>query len=116
MGSIGKLVKGVFGGGSAAFENKAGLSQTKLDELLALFRPLHELNTDLHDRLLRYVLDGVEDDAALEQLAGLTKAAHALELLCATQYGMPRLEKNWATFLNPIEPVDPRFYLRLGKV
>src|SRR5262249_61770213 len=35
---------------------------------------------------------------------------------CATQYGMSHVEKRWASFLNPIEPVDPGFYLRLGKV
>src|SRR5262245_2509100 len=50
MGSIGKLVKGILGSGSAAFENKVGLSQAKLDDLLALLKPLDDLGTDLCDR------------------------------------------------------------------
>jgi HEAT repeat protein len=116
MGSIGKLVKGVLGGGSAAFENKVGLSPAKLDELLALLKPLNDFGTDLCDRLLRYLLDGVEDDSALSQLAGAKDAAQKLQLLCATQYGMPHADKNWARFLKPVEPVGPAFYLRLAKM
>src|SRR5262245_37857903 len=116
MASIGKLVKGILGSGSAAFENKVGLSQAKLDELLALLKPLDDFGTDLCDRVLRQLLDGVNDDEALGQLAGAKDAAQKLQLLCATRYGMSHVEKRWASFLNPIEPVDPGFYLRLGKV
>jgi hypothetical protein len=116
MASIGKLVKGVLGRGEAAFENKVGLSQAKLDELLALTKPLNDFGADLHDRVLRYLLDGVEDESALGQLAGAKDAADVLGLRCGYEYRLPSFNEKWGGFLATIEPVDPRFYLRLGKV
>ena len=116
MGRIGKLVKSVLGDGAATFENKVGLSNGKLEELQTLFRPLNDFGGDLHDRLLRYVVDGVEDDVALGELAGRKDAADALGLGCASQFGITAIKEKWGNFLYPIEQVDPRFYLRLGKV
>jgi hypothetical protein len=117
MGRIGKRVKSALSGSPATFENKVGLSKAKLEELLTLFRPLNDFGGDLHDRLLLYVLDGIEDDAALEALAGRKKAANALRLRCASsQFALPTFNENWGGFLAAIESIDARFYLRLGKV
>ena len=72
----------------APFKNKVGLSKPRLKLLLAMFRNIKDFRGKLHDRLLRYVLDGAEDDAALAELAGKPDAAHALSLRCSQQYGM----------------------------
>jgi hypothetical protein len=98
------------------YRNVVGLSAEKLDELLKNFEKLKDFGEELHDRVVRYVLDG-EDEAVLGELAGKTDAAHALGLTCSTDSGIiGRDESDWGPFLVTMEPVDCRFYLRLGKV
>src|SRR5437762_3475853 len=102
--------------GTANFKNTVGLSLDKTTAMLKLFKPLEEFGPELYDRLVRYVLDGDDDAGALAELAGRTDAAKALGLMCASGYAIPDPNEKWVGFLATIEPVDPRFYLRLGKV
>ena len=95
--------------------NVAGLSPEKLQELLAGFEKLKDFGGDLYDRVVRHVLDG-DDEFVLAELAGKTGAAEALRLVCAWQYGLGADNDPWGQFLETIEPIDCRFYLRLGKV
>ena len=94
------------------YRNVAGLSPEKIKELLACFEKLKDFGGDLHDRVVRYVLDG-DDESVLGELAGKTDAAHALGLLCADRNAR---KASWRGFFDIIEPIDCRFYLRLGKV
>jgi hypothetical protein len=127
-------------GASPAFENKVGLSQKKLELLLELFQPLRDFGgdlhfppitidptctdfqplqqcgADLHNRLLRYLVDDVDDEAALGELASRQDSAAVLGLKCAIERGFFSGHEKWGCFLETIEPIDPRFYLRLGKV
>ena len=95
--------------------NQVGLSQQKFDQLLALFGNLRDFGRKLHDNSLRYVLDD-GPDAVLGDLAAVSDAAGALHLRCSVQYGPVGGKLFWDAFLETIEPVDCRFYLRLGKV
>jgi hypothetical protein len=98
------------------YRNVVRLSQAKLEEMLKNFAKLKDFGEGLHDRVVRYVLDG-EDESVLGELAGKNNAAHALDLTCSTDYGIiGRDESNWGAFLEVLEPIDCRFYLRLGKV
>src|SRR5690348_2044885 len=112
MGPKNKTAKNGAASASTAFENKVGLPPKKLQELLDLFHPARDFGDTLIDRLLRYVLDGIEDDAALEELACCKDAAHALQLGCATQTGMGFSQTAWSSFLNTVEPADPILFLR----
>jgi hypothetical protein len=101
---------------SNLYHNRVGLSNENLDLLLSLFGGLKEINGDLHDRAMRYVLDGA-DDAVLVELAGTRKVSRALGLRCSEAHGLHSGDDvAWSTFLETIEPIDCRFYLRLGKV
>lgn len=65
---------------------------------------------------VRAVLDG-EDEAVLGTLAAQSDAAKALGLICSSDYGsIGQDPAGWAAFFAAIEPIDGRFYLRLGKV
>ncbi|MGA2256444.1 MAG: DUF4132 domain-containing protein, partial [Thermoguttaceae bacterium] len=97
------------------YRNVVGLSQAKLDELLKNFEKLKDFGVDLFDRVVRYVLDD-EDESVLGELAGKNDAAHALVLMCSTDSGMIGSKERWSDFFSTLEPVDCRFYLRLGKV
>ncbi len=98
------------------YRNAVGLSSQKPDELLKNFEKFKELGEELHDRVVRYVLDG-EDEAVLGELSGKNDAARVLGLICGTDSGIiGRDESDWGSFLVALEPVDCRFYLRLGKV
>jgi len=90
------------------------LSPQKLDELLKNCEKLKDYGVDFFDRVVQYVLDGA-DEAVLGELAGKPDAAAALHLLVATRYGGVQSDP-WKAFLQVIEPVDCRFYLRLAKV
>ncbi len=115
MASIGKKIKQALGL-DCPVENKTGLSAKKLEEFCKLFAPLKNLGEDLHDRLAKYVVDGVDDEAALAELARHADAATTLNLQSAHAYGTALVHGNWGDFLSPIEPVEPAFYLRLAKV
>ena len=98
--------------------NRVGLSPTKLEELqIKLSAKLGDFGGDLPGRVLRYLTDG-EDDTVLTDLAVKKDAAQALGLNCAYHGGfnIHRQGADWHDFLESIEPVDPQFYLRLGKV
>ncbi len=97
------------------YRNVVRLSQAKLDELLKNFEKLKELGEELHDRVVKYVLDG-EDEAVLGELAEKTDAAQALSLLCGSQTFIGSSKDPWCEFLTVLEPVECRLYLRLGKV
>jgi hypothetical protein len=99
------------------FRNLVGLSPEKLDLLVSLLGNLKDRGGKLHNRLLRYLLDG-GDDSVLGDLAAETEAAQALRLQCGAKPGYIVSrggESSWGTFLQTIEPLACRFYLRLGK-
>ncbi|PWT80048.1 MAG: hypothetical protein C5B58_12390, partial [Acidobacteria bacterium] len=98
--------------------NRVGLSAQRLEELqIRLSAKLGDFGGGLPDRVLRYLIDD-EDDSVLSDLAAKQDAAHALGLNCAYPgfSGVHRQGADWSEFLETIEPVEPRFYLRLGKV
>jgi predicted amidohydrolase len=105
----------LFRGKGGPLRNEVGLSQEKLNLLLALLRNLQDFGGKLHDRVLRYVLDG-SDESVLGDLAAAHDVAHALHLGCSTESGVIGDGIRWGAFLATIEPIDCRFYLRLGKI
>lgn len=102
-------------GSNKRCRNAVGLPQGKLDELLKNFEKLKDFGVEVFDRIVRYVLDG-EDEDVLGELAGLTDAAHALGLHCSSEYGTVGDHAPWSVFFRSVEDVDCRFYLRLGKL
>ena len=100
---------------SQPFRNQVGLSQERLDLLLELFAGLKKFGGELHDCVLRYVLDD-GDECVLDDLAAPPDAADALKLRCTGHFFGYGNELSRATFLQTLDPVDCRFYLRLGKV
>jgi hypothetical protein len=97
------------------YRNVVGLSQAKLDELLTNFEKLKDFGDDVFDRAVRYVLDDA-DEATLGGLACQADAADALGLQCSSESGPIADRCPWSAFLEAIESVDCRFYLRLGKL
>jgi HEAT repeat protein len=98
---------------SSHYRNLVGLSE-RLEPLLKAMASF-ELEGNLRQRLLVYLLDGTEE-SALEDLAALEDAAARLHLACSSQYSSVIGQPVWPDFLKVIEPVDCRFYLRLGKM
>ena len=79
------------------------------------FEKLKGFGGNVFDGAVRYVLDGA-DEAVLSGLACQADAANALGLQCSSEHGLRVDRCPWSDFLETIEPVDCRFYLRLGKL
>src|SRR5262245_28832428 len=114
MGSIGKLVKSVLGGGATGKTGSAsGLSAEKVDLLRLDLAQLKPDDPDFPGRALRFVLEG-EESAVLRELARSTDAAAQLRLLCSGEFAPPNDFRR--RFFSSIEPVGPALYLRLAKL
>ena len=99
---------------TAAIRNSVGLSPDNLALLKLVLVKLNEDDAELHNRLLRYLLDG-EDESTLMELARLPKSAERLRLGCATPYGGGHHGAlSWRSFFRDVTVQDHRFFRRIA--
>ena len=71
---------------SKPYRNVVGLSQAKLEELLKNFEKLKDFGVELHDRVVRYVLDG-DDEACWASWRARPTRRSGLGLICVRWLG-----------------------------
>jgi hypothetical protein len=103
------------GAAAKPYENKVGLSAEKVAHLEALLKRLENHEADLHHQALRYLLDD-GPEAVLDAVAAYPESGQALQLFSAWRKVRPLGITGWDEFLATIEPVEPTFYLRVGKL
>jgi len=103
------------GAAAKPYQNKVGLSAEKLEHLEVLLKRLEMNGDELDHEALRYLLDD-GPDAVLGSVAEYAEAGQALQMFCVWRHGRSSDIPGWETFLATIEPVEPIFYLRVGKL
>lgn len=94
-------------------KNAIGLSEENLTKLKLVLVKLNEQDAELHDRLIRYLVDG-EDESVLTALAKAHNVAADIRLGCAQQYFTNRRDAiSWRTFFRDVQVTDANFFRRI---
>ncbi len=105
--------------GTLKLENKAGLSDQELDLLKLEFRPLRLIEINWPVRVLRYVVDG-DDEEILELFTGRQVASRLALGKVGDQYLLQSFNKNGTyprgDLFDSFTTQDPGVLLRLGKI